>query len=104
MVRPMFRDHRGLAAFKEVGLTFEIGRIQYSGNTARLYLPFQIREALKLDPQKDNALLLLYDDKNGILLVIHNNKLVEQFRPLILEARRAYQTLNRFCNHYEGLG
>ena len=87
----MYIDIRGVPIFKEIGLTVELGRIQYTGNTAKVYLPQKVREALRLDPQRDNALVLLYDEKMGILVAIHNNRLLDSLKPQILEARKAYQ-------------
>ena len=89
----MYRDLRGLPIFKEAGLTVELGRIQYTGNTAKVYLPYKVREALKLDPQKDNALILVYDDAEGTLILIRNERLLDALKPQILEARKAYQTI-----------
>ena len=89
----MYRDLRGLALFEEVGPTVELGRIQYSGNTAKVYLPAIMREALRLDPQKDNALVMIYDDESGILILIPNKLLCDRLKPEILEARRKYKKI-----------
>jgi hypothetical protein len=92
-VLAMHRDLRGLPIFEEAGLTVELGRIQYTGNTAKVYLPYKVREALKLDPEKDNALILIYDETKGTLILIHNGLLLNTLKPQILEARKTYQNI-----------
>jgi hypothetical protein len=84
----MIRDPRGVPIFKEVGLTVELGRLQYNGNTVKVYLPQRVRDALRLDPQVDNALIIVYDNENGTLILIHNNKLLDVLKPLIYTARK----------------
>ncbi len=92
MIR-MKRDCRGQPIYEEVGLTVELGRIQYTGNTARVYVPAIVREALRLDPQKDNALVMIYDEEKGILILIRNDLLCDRLKPEILEARRKYKKI-----------
>jgi hypothetical protein len=84
----MKRDCRGQPIFDEADIAVELGRLQYAGNTAKVYLPQKVREALRLDPQKDNALVMIYDDESGILILVPNKLLCDRLRPEILEARR----------------
>jgi hypothetical protein len=89
----ILRDIRGLPIIKEEHVTVELGRLQYNGNTVKMYIPKKLKDALKLDPQKDNAVILLYDEPNDILLLIRNEKLRDQLKPQILAARNSFNKL-----------
>ena len=89
------RDVRGVLITNDPNITVELGRIQYNGNTAKVYLPKKVRDALKLDPQKDNAMILLYDHKNGTVQMILNQTLRNSLRPQILASRKLYSRIKR---------
>lgn len=90
----MLRDQRGLALFKEIGLTVELLRIEYRGNIAKLYIPQIVREALKLDPSKDISLILFHDNESGLNLLVKDTDLSKLIKPLILDARQIKQKVN----------
>lgn len=94
----MLRDIQGLPLFKEIGLTVELLRLEYRGNIAKAYLPHIVKEALKLDPQKDNALIMIHDEETGVYVLIKDNDLAAKMKPLILQARQANEKLRQKSN------
>ncbi len=80
--------------FKDVDLVVELLRIEYRGNVAKVYLPFAVRAALKLDPQKDKALVLFHDAATGTNILIKDAYLLELIKPLILKARKIQHRIN----------
>lgn len=87
----MIRDLRGIPIFKDVFMTVELLRLEYRGNIAKAYIPYNAREALRLDPQKDKALILVHDNKTGGNLLIKDTELTRIIKPLILSGRKVTQ-------------
>jgi hypothetical protein len=59
----------------------------------KLYIPQAIREALKLDPERDKSLILVHDHETGLNLLVKDSDLVETLKPLILDSRQISQKL-----------
>jgi hypothetical protein len=87
------KDLRGLTLFKEVGITVELLRLEYRGNVAKAYLPRIVRDALRLDPERDKTLILVYDNDTEALLLVRDAALSAMLKPRILEARKVYAAL-----------
>ena len=83
-----FKDRYGIRHFKEEpDPVVELGRINYRGNAARLYLPKRICERLKLDWEKDTTLIIVAHAHNSLFL-IKDDEVVDMMRPRILRLRR----------------
>ena len=84
----LVKDVRGVVHFpEEKGPVIEIGRIKYKGGSAHVYLPQRIRNALKLDREKDSALVIVSVDGNSMFLV-KDYVVAAQLKPKILRLRK----------------
>jgi len=84
----MFKDVHGLRHYKEeTGSVVELGRIEYKGSAAKLYLPKRVCNALKLDREKDSTLVIVAADHNSLFL-IKDSAVAEMLKPQILEKRK----------------
>jgi len=92
------RDIRGLPVFKNTKITLELLRLEYRGNIAKAYLPYLVKQALKLDPEKDKALVMLHDEETGISIIIKDTELLEKAKPMVLNSRRLIQEVKKSVN------
>ena len=83
----MFKDIHGIKHWKEEpDPVVELGRINYKGGVARMYLPKRICNKLKLDREKDHTLIIVAHTANTLFL-IKDNEVAHMLRPRILKMR-----------------
>lgn len=73
----------------EEGPVIELGRVNFKGGGASVYLPRSIRKALNLDKRIHTSFVIVADGSNSILLV-KDTKVAEELKPMVLEARKAF--------------
>ncbi len=82
------KDIHGIRHFKDKpNPVVELGRINYKGNSAHLYLPKRICEKLRLDWEKDYALIIVAHTENSLFLV-KDKEVTKMISPKILAIRK----------------
>ncbi len=65
----------------------ELGRITYKSSSVSLYLPKRICDALQLDKDANNSLIIITMD-NDCMLLVKDTELATALKPRILEMRK----------------
>lgn len=90
----ILNDVRGLPVETDSDIMIEIGRIEYIGNIAKIYIPKRFREALKLNKAKDREYLMI-KGKDSSITLIRDDDMIDNLKPKVYAARKAYEELKK---------